>query len=159
MNQEHSLDNSFGSLVAAHRAWNDTTPVLRMAADEAVRASGLDAAEQAAALCRAMRCGEGDELPCADKAAWQRAKLEALTRLADENGRRIIAYFFEMHCIIGVRAGMGFYCDDYILVEFVEDTRVVIASSFCDDFEFGPAARDAAARQASKARGVPVAGP
>jgi len=159
MNQEHSFDKTFSSLLAVHRVWKDPTPVLEMAADEAVRASGLDPVEQAAVLCRAMRVGEDDGLPTADEAAWQRAKLEALTRLADENGRRIIAYFFEMHCIIGVRAGMGFYCDDYILVEFVEDTRVVIASSFCDDFEFGPAARDAAARQASKARGVPVAGP
>ena len=159
MNQEHSFDNSFGSLVAAHRAWNDTTPVLRMAADEAVRASGLDAAEQAAALCRAMRCGEGDELPCADKAAWQRAKLEALTRLADESGRRIVAFFFEPQEVVGVGAWIGSYSDDYILVETVRDVRMVVASSFCDDFEFGRAARDASERRISEARGGPVAGP
>ena len=159
MNKEHSFKRTFGSLVAAHRVWNDTTPALRMAADEAVRASGLDPVEQTAALCRAMRCGEDDGLPTADEAAWQRAKLEALTGLANQSGRRIIAYFFETQQIVGNLAGRGLYDDDYILVEFVGDARLVIASSFCDDFEFGPAARDAAARQASEARRGPVGAP
>ena len=159
MNQEHSFDETFGSLVAAHRVWNDATPALRIAADEAVRASGLDPAEQAAALCRAMRCGEDDGLPAAEEAAWQRAKLEALTRLADEAGRRIVAYFFEPQQVVGVGAGMGLYSDDYILVETVGNVRMVIASSFCDDFEFGRAARAPAEHQALEARGGPVGGP
>lgn len=159
MNQEHSFDETFGSLVAAHRVWSDATPALRRAADEAVRASGLDPAEQAAALCRAMRCGEDDGLPTADEAAWQRAKLEAMTRLADETGRRIVAYFFEPQQVVGVGAGMGFYSDDFILVETVGSARVVISSSFCDDFEFGRAARDAGGRQVSEAHGGSVAGP
>lgn len=129
---------TFGELVAVHRIWKDTPAALRIAADEAVRASGQDPTEQAAALCRAMRCGEDDALLAAEDIAWLRAKLEAVTRLAHERGRTVVAYFFQPLWTVGVGAYAGFYSEDYILVETVGDRRIVIDSTFHDDFDFRP---------------------
>lgn len=130
---------SFAERVRRHRVWENTSPALRIAADEVVRASGEDVATQAAALCRALRLGEDDDLPGADEVAWLRAKLEAVTRIAKERGRTIIAYFFEPLWVIGVDAGLGLSSDDYILSERIGQKSQVIASSFCDVFQFSQA--------------------
>ena len=133
---------TFGELVAVHRIWKDTPAALRIAADEAVRASGQDPAALAASLCRAMRCGEDDALLGPDDIAWLRAKLEAVTRLAREQGRTLVAHLFQPLWTVGIGACAGFYSEDYIVVETVGIERTVIASSFCDDFEFGTAATE-----------------
>lgn len=138
MDEVETAGLTFGELVAVHSIWKDTPAALRIAADEAVRASGQDPAELAASLCRAMRCGEDDALLGPDQIAWLRAKLEAVTRLARERGRTVVAHFFQPLWTVGVGACAGFYSEDFILVETVDGKRFVVDSSFGDDFVFQP---------------------
>lgn len=87
-------------------------------------------------LCRALRLDENGCLPSVAEVEWPRAKLVAVTRVAKERGRVLIAHFYDPRWIKGVGAGIISSSDDYILVEHVEGTKYVIASSFTDCFEF-----------------------
>ncbi len=136
-----SDEMTFAERVKIHRVWEDTGPALQIAADEAVRGCKDDVAVQAVALCRALRCGEDDPLPGVFEVAWLRAKLEATTRLAEERGRKIVAYFFTPIWTTGVGVHIATYSDDFVLTEHLDDARVVVASSLCDDFDFAKACK------------------
>jgi len=117
-------------------SWEDTTPALRHAAQDAVRASPDNPFVQAVRYCREIHCSEDNAFPEKIVVDWERAKLEAAIGLSYEQGRNMVAWFYELQQVVSDKLEGSFYCDDFILFEVRDGRRIVIASSFIDEFTF-----------------------
>ena len=125
---------------AAHPdVWAEATPAMRTKAEKEVRGCKKDIVFQAALLCQVLRIAGDGGFPGLDDVATIRAKLEAAIRIAKERGRTITVHHFQGRRTVAMGMdGMLPSCrsDDFILAEHAKGERIVVASSFCSDFDF-----------------------
>ena len=120
--------------------WETVAPSIRMQAYKEVRACKMDIAYQAGVLCRVLRIAESGGYPSLRDAGPIRARLEAAVRVAGERGRKIAVHYYQLRRTVGVKVAEGMpapEADGFILTEHLKGgERIVIASSFSDEFDF-----------------------